>query len=479
MRHAMFRHWWMAVLAITFLNTGALAGDKEVRFVTDPPGAQVLIDGKVMGTTPTSVKFASYCFGRKNWVFSKYLNRPIQVQFMKEGYAPKTVVITNGPIQWVSLNGANRYEYYLISSLEVNAKLDSVQDFFPHTPDVVSTGAASSNSALPKLTTEQVAQRAFGSVVVITTSKGSGSGFFITDTGVIATNAHVVEGESVATVSLSNGKPLQSTSIYVDSNRDLALVKVAGSSFNPLPLNVALPAPGTEVVAIGSPGISTLTLTNTVTRGVVGGIRKGEHGTWIQTDTAINPGNSGGPLLDMQGEVVGVNTMKIVATGYSGLNFAISAGELASIVKTQFGYDLSKQPSRPSESSSGTLVASNNTEAVGQAMSTGQNTVVPASLSVPTQSLLPPQNSGSASSNDSKPLPAKLEISSNPSGADIELDGAFVGDSPSLIGVTSGEHTLKISKKGFKPWEKKVTVSTGTISISAELDPSETKASRN
>ncbi len=472
MRHAMFRQWWMAVFAITFLNVVAFAGDKEVRFVSEPPGAQVFIDGKVVGTTPTSVKFASYCFGGKNWAFSKHLNRPIQVQFMKEGYAPKTLVITNGPIQWVSLNGANRYEYYVIPSLEITAKLDSVQDFFPNHPDVVSTAAGRPNSTLPNLTTEQVAQRAFGSVVVITTSKGSGSGFFITDTGVIATNAHVVEGESVATVSLSNGKPLQSTSIYVDSNRDLALIKVAGSSFNALTLNVQLPAPGTEVVAIGSPGISTLTLTNTVTRGVVGGIRKGEHGTWIQTDTSINPGNSGGPLLNMQGEVVGVNTMKIVATGYSGLNFAISAGELASIVKTQFGYDLFRSPTRPSDSSPGTLVASNNGDAVGQPMSTGQNTVIPTSLSAPPQALLP-QNSGSSPSNESKPLPAKLDISSKPSGADIELDGAFVGDSPSSIGVTSGEHTLKISQKGFKPWERKITVSSGTISISAELDPLE------
>jgi len=65
---------------------------------------------------------------------------------------------------------------------------------------------------------------------------------------------------------------------------------------------------------------------------------------------------------------------------------------------------------------------------------------------------------------------ASLEITSTPAGADVELDGSFVGNTPSSVGVAEGEHTLKISKSGFKPWERKVRTSTGTVKVEAELE---------
>ena len=445
-------------ILVSLCTTLGVAADKEVRLVSDPPGAQVIVNGAVMGTTPTAVKFPSYCFGRKAWAFSNHLNQAIQIQFLKEGYAPKTVVITSGPIQWVSLNGMNRHEYFLINQLEFNVKLDSVQEIFKSPPNVIRTSNDVVDTMSPRmlLSVEELTQRAFSAVVTITTSKGSGSGFFITDSGVIATNAHVVEGQNFATVVLSNGKPVQTSSIYIDTDRDLALLKIDGGNYNTLPLSVEPPVPGSEVVAIGSPGISTITLTNTVTRGVVSGVRKLEHGVWIQTDTAINPGNSGGPLLNMRGEVVGVNTLKVVAQEYSGLNFALAAGELASFVQTRFQYDLSKRPTLPQEVTPRALVPVSTAGAatgLGNPSASGKS-FAPAST---------------IHENPQANADAVLEITSVPSGADIEIDGAFVGNTPSSIGVSAGDHTLKVTKNGYIAWDKKIKTSSGKVNVAAEL----------
>lgn len=71
---------------------------------------------------------------------------------------------------------------------------------------------------------------------------------------------------------------------------------------------------------------------------------------------------------------------------------------------------------------------------------------------------------------EAAPAEAKIEVASKPEGADIEVDGSFVGNTPSTVGVKPGEHTVKVSKKGFKPWERKITTSSGTVKLSPELD---------
>jgi S1-C subfamily serine protease len=317
-------------LLIATLAVPAWCGDKPVSIDSAPSGAQVEMDGRIIGTTPLTIKFAKYCFGRPHWAVSAHLNRPIQMRLTKEGYTPKVVSIAQGPLKWTSLNGVNSFEYYLISSTQSLIKLDSVQDFFPNSQTSLTSGnAAPAPTAAapvrPSMTTEQIARAAFPSVVTISTAKGTGSGFFISSDGVVATNAHVLEGQNSAIVITSSGKSLQSTSLYVDQDRDLGLVKVAGADYPHLVLADAV-LPGAEVVAIGSPGVGSITFTNTITKGVVSGIRRGEHGMWVQTDAALNPGNSGGPLLNTQGEVVGVDTLKVVVPGYSGLNFAGNSG---------------------------------------------------------------------------------------------------------------------------------------------------------
>jgi len=407
---------YLATALLLITTHLALAGDKEVTFQSNPSGAQVEIDGRIIGTTPVTYKFKSYCFGRKSWAFSAHLNRSIVARFTKEGYAPKTVPLTDGPIQWASLNGMNRYEYYLVRSTEFTVQLERIEQFFPGTNP---SSPAVQVAVVPgqALSTEEIAKRAIPAVALISTPKGSGGGFFISPNGVIATNAHVVEGQQTVIVVTSSGKALQSESIYVDSDRDLALIKVSGQGYPFLDLaDLNTIGSGSEVVAIGSPGVGGVTLTNTVTRGVVGGVRKGDHGTWIQTDTAINPGNSGGPLLNNRGEVVGVNTMKIVAPGISGINFALASSELQHLLQTRFNYT---PPAKPSQNFPRVSVA----------------------------------------------------VASTPAGADIEVDGLFVGSTPSDIMVEQGIRTIRITKKGFAAFERKMNVEPGSKpSVTAELE---------
>jgi len=75
-----------------------------------------------------------------------------------------------------------------------------------------------------------------------------------------------------------------------------------------------------------------------------------------------------------------------------------------------------------------------------------------------------------APSGQTTPANAQLEITSNPSGADISVDGNFVGDTPSELAVAAGVHTITISKHGFKPWERKLTVSSGKVTVAADLE---------
>ena len=150
-----------------------------------------------------------------------------------------------------------------------------------------------------------------------------GSGFIIDREGYIVTNNHVVENADQIKVKLANEKEFDAKIVGRDPKTDLALIKIAASS-DLVPLKFgdsdALKV-GTWVVAIGSP----FGLEQTVTAGIVSAkgriLGSGPYDDFIQTDASINPGNSGGPLINMKGEVVGINTA-IIASG-QGIGFAI------------------------------------------------------------------------------------------------------------------------------------------------------------
>jgi serine protease Do len=153
--------------------------------------------------------------------------------------------------------------------------------------------------------------------------QGVGTGCIISREGYILTNNHVVEGADQIKVKLADGKEIDGRIIGRDPKTDLALVKIDGASdLKPLKLgdSDALKV-GNWVVAVGSP----FGLEQTVTAGIVSAkgrvIGSGPYDNFIQTDASINPGNSGGPLINMQAEVVGINTA-IMASG-QGIGFAI------------------------------------------------------------------------------------------------------------------------------------------------------------
>ncbi len=153
--------------------------------------------------------------------------------------------------------------------------------------------------------------------------KSLGSGFIISTDGYIITNAHVIEGAEKIVVSLTDKKDYEAKLIGKDTNTDIALIKINPETKLPAVKlgNSDILKIGDWVMAIGNP----FGLSHSVTIGIVSAkfriIGAGPYDQFIQTDAAINPGNSGGPLIDMKGQVIGINSA-IVASG-QGIGFAI------------------------------------------------------------------------------------------------------------------------------------------------------------
>ncbi len=159
-------------------------------------------------------------------------------------------------------------------------------------------------------------------------SGGVGSGFILTPDGYVMTNAHVVDGADTIYVTLTDKRQFKARLIGEDDRTDVALVKIDAT--DPLPAvaigDSNMVRAGQWVVAIGSP----FGLDNTVTAGIVSakGRDTGDYLPFIQTDVAVNPGNSGGPLINMQGEVIGINSQIYSRTGgFMGISFAIPIDE--------------------------------------------------------------------------------------------------------------------------------------------------------
>lgn len=168
-------------------------------------------------------------------------------------------------------------------------------------------------------------------------SISQGSGFLVTPNGQILTNAHVVKGASKITVILHDGREMQATLIGLDSSTDVAVIKIEGKDFPYLKLgNSDDIEVGEWVMAIGSP----FQLQASVTVGVVSAkgrqnLRITDFEDFIQTDAAINPGNSGGPLLDLSGNVIGINTAIVSKSGgHVGIGFAIPSN-MAKLIMNQ------------------------------------------------------------------------------------------------------------------------------------------------
>ena len=157
--------------------------------------------------------------------------------------------------------------------------------------------------------------------------RGVGSGFILSSDGLIMTNAHVIEGADEVIVTLTDKREFKAKLVGADKRSDVALVKIEASGLPAVKVgDVSRLRVGEWVMAIGSP----FGLENTVTAGIVSAKQRdtGDYLPFIQTDVAINPGNSGGPLINMRGEVVGINSQIYSRSGGSmGISFAIPMDE--------------------------------------------------------------------------------------------------------------------------------------------------------
>jgi len=217
------------------------------------------------------------------------------------------------------------------------------------------SGQSSTEDTKEALTLQRIAAEVTPSVVCIQnyliSRDGSaqlaseGSGVIMDKNGYIITNAHVVNGADELEVVLYDGTVEKAKLIGSDTATDLALIKIKAENLTPAVFGDADElVVGDRMIAIGNPG--GLVFNSSVTFGHVSALNRpietfnGYTVNCIQTDAAINPGNSGGALVNNRGEVIGINSSKIVATEYEGLGFAISINEALPIIEDlrEYGY---------------------------------------------------------------------------------------------------------------------------------------------
>lgn len=205
--------------------------------------------------------------------------------------------------------------------LELNIQTPNEMQVFASIPDVVEAASGSVVGVIQYQRSSRTGKLE---------EYGSGSGFIVSEDGYILTNAHVVSGADAVDVLFSDGERIRAQVVGADVATDIAVLKVDGSNYPTLPIgdSRALRV-GEYVIAIGNP-LSSYELYGTVTFGIISATAReinidGFVNTYLQTDAAINFGNSGGPLINMAGQVIGMNTAKSVTAGYDSRGNAISA----------------------------------------------------------------------------------------------------------------------------------------------------------
>ena len=213
-----------------------------------------------------------------------------------------------------------------------------------------------SNSSSGNLSTEEIVKKVSPAVVTVqvstgvnnsysnSTQQGIGTGFIVSKDGNIVTNYHVIEGASKVSVIFNNGKEVSAKVIAVNEKDDLAILDVDDSVEMPgiakLAENDNLNA-GQEIITIGNP--LGKEFSGTVTKGIISSTSRtvsmnGEQKEFIQIDAAINPGNSGGPLINLKGEIIGVNTAKKSGENIEGMGFSIKIAKVREMINNIENY---------------------------------------------------------------------------------------------------------------------------------------------
>ena len=172
---------------------------------------------------------------------------------------------------------------------------------------------------------QPVVKRTLPGVAEIATPRGKGTGFVIDSRGLLLTNRHVVGRFPEVDVKFNDGRTLRAKVVGKTADLDIALLEIQNNQsktkYSALPLCIKKTATvGEDIIVIGNP----LGLQSTTTRGIISGVRNEDGSTMLQIDAPVNPGNSGGPIVNYNGEVLGIVTAKMVALGVEGIGFGIS-----------------------------------------------------------------------------------------------------------------------------------------------------------
>ena len=417
-----------ACLAATTLGVRAARAD-TLKITSTPPGATVEIEGVVVGTTPCELKYPGGYFHRTVTIYGKMLEHPLHARISLKGYLTKELELTEGPEERVNTTGKVHQKYYLFKADHFEIALERVEDTLTGAVGTSPAGRTSAARA-PVLPLDEIVRRASPAVLLLRGAQKQGTGFLITSTGVVATNAHVVRDESRLVAVTADRREYPARVAYMDSDVDFALVKIEAAGAPHLALaDLSRLSPGQSVVAIGNPGGG---MANTVTKGIVSAIGPKQElgpGTWIQTDAAVNPGNSGGPLLDSAGDVIGITTARALAgpaasngapSPLAGIGFALSSQDMLRILRRFYPGAGIEELSAPAE----------------------------------------PPGEGS------------VHVSSEPDGAEIQVDGKFVGTAPSTLRLSAGPHQIEVRAHGRRAWQRTLEVlKDSDVSLKATLEP--------
>ena len=419
-------------LAFLLLFPATTLADK-LSITSSPSGAVVEIDGVKVGKTPFVKDYPGGYFHRTKTAIGSRLEHPLVARVTLDGFAPKVVALCDGPQQWRDLHGRTRGEYWTFKVPVFDVILVPISKLFTGEVDI-KTARDMSAELTHNLTLEQVVERVKPSVVFLEGSNRSGTGFLVTDSGLIATNAHVAREEESLLAKFSGGVQLKADVAYIDDEVDIALLKAdaKGAAFPHLTLgDPSAVHQGQEVLAIGNPGAAMLF---SVTKGIVSAVDKfpgAGPGTWIQTDAQINPGNSGGPLVNMKGEVIGITTSKASSADTTGIGFALSVSHLRSILHNFY----------PDENIL--------TEAFTTQATSDPNTDVtarPAPLSTEPNESAAGAIQRRAPAVDSNPIFVGYGIVDvgGPTGSKVEVDGVHTEGVPASFRLRAGVHKIVV-----------------------------------